>query len=271
MFTKEEIKQRWRDYAQKVSEKNGGVKPTPGLNLALLIASSALIGQKQWDGTDYMGHPIWVGFNNTKSERKRIIGVLHDVVEDSDWTLEDFREIGFDERIIQGVAAMTKNSGELYLDFIERCGMSALKQVYKDGSRQWERVSALDGIEGKMDDLEHNSMNVRSPGIDKTDKQVDKGSIYNFSYYYLLGIKKFIQRRRNEEVEAIISGQLNAVDFAQEDDVYPGMPVEVFMNRDPFNSNPEQGKRLLERFSSRFNENKKRLRRRPVGNVIRGH
>lgn len=172
MFTKEEIKKRWRSFvANELATKK--IRPKASMNLALLVASSALMDQKQWDGSDYMEHPLFVGLHNTDSTTKQIIGILHDVVEDSDWTLQDFRDLGFEERIIRGVEGVTKRPGELYFDFIERCGQSG-----------------MDAIDIKIKDLKHNSMGTRTPKLTQTDKQIAKAGAYNISYYYLVAIKK---------------------------------------------------------------------------------
>src|SRR5688572_22291812 len=110
MFTKDEIKSRWA--AEKEEARlQGKPEPVAGLNLALLILSSALFHQKDWGGQDYAYHPIHVGFHNTRSTIKQIIGVLHDVLEDGKgpykWELSDLEELGFLPRIIRGVDGMT--------------------------------------------------------------------------------------------------------------------------------------------------------------------
>lgn len=172
MFTKQEIKTRWAEYcADEVAKGNS--KPEAGLGLATLIMSSSLLKQKQRNGYDYAGHPITVSQEGTRSETKRIIGMLHDVPEDTDWTLDELLEIGFSKRVVRGVDGVTKRDGELYFDFIERCGRSG-----------------ADAIDIKLDDLEHNSQLLRNPSIEKTEKQIWKEKAYNISNYYLVAIKK---------------------------------------------------------------------------------
>ncbi len=172
MFFKSEIKTKWFSYCQNEREAGRPV-PEASLNLALLIASSALIGEKTRNGHDYMNHPLFVATHNTDSMRKRIVGILHDVVEDSDWTLDDLIELGFSKEIISAVDAVTKRDGEKYVQFIERCGCSGLL-----------------AIDVKLKDLHHNSMGDRTPSISKTEKQAVKSDLYNICYYYLLAIKK---------------------------------------------------------------------------------
>lgn len=172
MFSPREIKNKWN--AINMARMGLGELPLEAsLNLALLIASSALLEHKLRSGDDYMEHSLTVGFNGTESTTKKIIGILHDVVEDSEWTIEDLRDLGFSERILKGVDGVTKHKGEKYFNFIERCAQSG-----------------DDAIDIKLKDLRHNSQNTRTQTIAKTDKQEKKEDIYNISYFYLVAIKK---------------------------------------------------------------------------------
>ena len=172
MFTPQEIIARWNEKnAERVAE---GKEPLqPSINLAVSIAGNALIDKVQWSGEDYMEHPLFVGMKDTDSTAKQIIGILHDVVEDSDWILEDLANIGFDDRIIRGLDGVTKREGETYFDFIVRCSLSG-----------------DDAIDVKLKDLYHNSINVRSPMVNKEEGKEQKGDVYNISYWYLVSIKQ---------------------------------------------------------------------------------
>ena len=58
------------------------------LEQAIEIATEAHRGQRDKAGNDYIGHPLRV-MAAGKTPEEKIVGVLHDVVEDSDWTLGD--------------------------------------------------------------------------------------------------------------------------------------------------------------------------------------
>ena len=170
MFTKQEIIDRRRQ--EMAEEAARGETPRPGkLNLALLILSSALYKQRQWSGDDYAEHPLYVALTATRSTTKQIIGILHDVVEDSDWELDDLRACGFSERVVKGVEGVTKRDGEKYLDFVERCSLNP------------------DSIDVKINDLEHNSTNTRNAAF-PTEKALEKQKMYVISYQYLVAVKK---------------------------------------------------------------------------------
>ena len=68
---------------------------------------------------------------NTQEEK--IVGVLHDVVEDSeDWDFDRLREEGFAENIISALKSVTKQSdGENYEAFIERAGRNQIGRNVK--------------------------------------------------------------------------------------------------------------------------------------------
>ena len=90
------------------------------LERAIEIARQAHIGQVDKGGADYIGHPIRV-MERCETEEQKIVGVLHDVVEDSDWTFEMLEEEGLTPDIIKALKCLTKLSkDENYDDFIAR-------------------------------------------------------------------------------------------------------------------------------------------------------
>lgn len=89
------------------------------LDKAILIAAKVHYGQKDRCGVSYILHPIRV-MMRVHSEAEKIAAILHDVIEDSDWTLDDLRNAGFTEAIIQAVNCLTKRDKEPYMDYIER-------------------------------------------------------------------------------------------------------------------------------------------------------
>lgn len=76
------------------------------IEIAIEIATEAHRGQRDKAGNDYIGHPMRVMAAGTTPEEK-IVGVLHDVVEDSDWTLEELAAEGFAPEIIEALRCLT--------------------------------------------------------------------------------------------------------------------------------------------------------------------
>jgi (p)ppGpp synthase/HD superfamily hydrolase len=89
------------------------------LNKAIEIAAKAHRGQFDKGGNPYILHPLRVMLN-CESEYVKICAVLHDVIEDTDITLNDLKEQGFNNDIIAALHCLTKQAGETYDDFIAR-------------------------------------------------------------------------------------------------------------------------------------------------------
>ncbi|MGO4264046.1 hypothetical protein, partial [Lysobacter sp. TAB13] len=72
----------------------------------------------------YIAHPmrLMARFLASGQEQNAIIAALHDVVEDSDWTIEDLRREGFTENVVSAVDALTRRDGEEYITFVRRAG-----------------------------------------------------------------------------------------------------------------------------------------------------
>lgn len=89
------------------------------LEKAIIIAAKAHEGQSDKAGEPYILHPLRIMLRLSSTE-ERVVAVLHDVVEDSDISLEDLRAEGFSEKIIEAIHSVTKEPGESYEDFINR-------------------------------------------------------------------------------------------------------------------------------------------------------
>ena len=90
------------------------------LEKAIQIAVEAHAGTKDKGEKAYILHPISV-MMRVETEEEKIVAILHDVVEDTDWTFDALRKEGFSETIIEALETVTKYSEEEdYGDFIQR-------------------------------------------------------------------------------------------------------------------------------------------------------
>ena len=90
------------------------------LDRAKAIATSAHEGQMDKAGKPYIEHPMRV-MNMGKTVEEKIAGVLHDVVEDSDWTFEMLEKEGIPKDVMDALRCVTKLSeDEDYDHFIKR-------------------------------------------------------------------------------------------------------------------------------------------------------
>lgn len=100
------------------------------LERAILIAAQAHLGQRDKAGAPYILHPLRM-MMRMESEAAMIAAALHDVVEDSDWTLEQLRGEGFSEKVLQAVDCLTRRDSESYDEFIARVRANAIARQVK--------------------------------------------------------------------------------------------------------------------------------------------
>ena len=139
-----------------------------GLLLAKAIAIVSTAFEKKLDkgGHPYILHCLNVmnQMPNTDYELMSI-AVLHDLVEDTHWTLQMLRDEGFSERIVNAVACLTHDPNVSYDDYIK------IISTNKDARLV------------KLADLRHNSDITRLKGLKKSDhERLEK---YCRSYVYL--------------------------------------------------------------------------------------
>ena len=140
------------------------------LERAIEIAVAAHDGQLDKAGMDYIGHPMRVMAAGSSVDEK-IVGVLHDVVEDSAWTFDQLAAEGFAPQIIEALRCLTKLEGESYDKFIARVKCNALATAVK------------------LNDLTDNMDIRRLPYL--SDKDVKRLKRYLKAYKQLSGIPAY--------------------------------------------------------------------------------
>lgn len=141
------------------------------LERAIEIATEAHRGQFDKAGNDYILHPLRV-MAAGKNTNEKIVGVLHDVVEDSDWTFEKLIAEGFSSEVIEALRCITKLSDcEPYDKFIARVKTNKL------------------AIAVKLNDLSDNMDIRRLPYL--SDKNVKRLKKYLKAYKQLMGIPTY--------------------------------------------------------------------------------
>ncbi|MBW6419554.1 hypothetical protein [Celeribacter sp. PS-C1] len=100
------------------------------LERAIEIAASAHRGQFDKAGQPYILHPLRVMLV-CEGEVARIVAVLHDVIEDTDWTPDALREEGASADVLAALDTVTKRKGESYSEFIERVAQNPIGREVK--------------------------------------------------------------------------------------------------------------------------------------------
>ncbi len=89
------------------------------LEKAVNLAAQAHATQRDKYGMPYLMHVMRVAAQvNTVLEKT--CAMLHDVVEDTEVTLDDLRREGFPERVLEVVALLTKAKDENYESYVEK-------------------------------------------------------------------------------------------------------------------------------------------------------
>lgn len=139
------------------------------LEKAIAIAAQAHQGQKDKVGAPYILHPLRMMLK-MDDEKEMIAAILHDVVEDTDWTLRDLAKEGFSEEVLEAVDRLTRRAEESYEEFIERIKPNPIARNVK------------------LADLEDN-MDIRRFG-NMRDRDVERLKKYQAAWFDLTGTNK---------------------------------------------------------------------------------
>jgi (p)ppGpp synthase/HD superfamily hydrolase len=96
-----------------------GAKAMPTLEHAIALAVEAHRGQVDKSGQPYILHPLRIMFR-LENEVERIVGVLHDLIEDTAYTFEDLRRLGYPEEVLTALEKVTRRTDESYEEFVAR-------------------------------------------------------------------------------------------------------------------------------------------------------
>lgn len=87
--------------------------------LAMEIAYHAHHGQRDKGGMPYIFHPYHLA-EQMDTEVEVTAALLHDVVEDTPWTIAGLRDAGISEEVLEALELLTHPKGMPYMDYIRR-------------------------------------------------------------------------------------------------------------------------------------------------------
>ncbi len=123
---------------------------TEQTNKAMRLSYLAHQGQLDKSGLPYVFHPLHLA-EQMPDEDSTVAALLHDVVEDTAYTLEDLRAMDFPPRALEAVALLTHDPAEPYLDYVARVKENPVARAVK------------------LADLRHNSDRSRLPQLTEKD------------------------------------------------------------------------------------------------------
>lgn len=108
-----------------------------GLDMITLAEASALAARAHAGQVDKAGHSYTEHIFAVRDALRpygvdaQIAGVLHDVIEDTDWTAADLRAAGVPSHVVEAVEAVTRRPGETYMDLVRRAAAHPLGRLVK--------------------------------------------------------------------------------------------------------------------------------------------
>jgi len=100
------------------------------LERAIAISATAHAGQLDKAGQPYILHPLRVMLR-VKTEHERMAAVLHDVIEDTDVSLQQLIDEGFPSDVVMAVDALTKRPGESRVQAAQRASTNSIAREVK--------------------------------------------------------------------------------------------------------------------------------------------
>ncbi|MBQ9544700.1 MAG: GTP pyrophosphokinase [Clostridia bacterium] len=97
---------------------------------ALKISFEAHKNQTDKSGLPYVYHPFHLA-EQMETEETAVTALLHDVVEDTDITLEDIKNAGFPESVVSALALMTHDKSVPYKEYIARIKKDPVARAVK--------------------------------------------------------------------------------------------------------------------------------------------
>lgn len=150
------------------------------LGQAIEIATNAHAGQFDKGGKPYILHPLHLMNQMMYDIELAIIAVLHDVAEDSDYTIKDFETLGFSYRVTDALTLLTHDKNEhTYDEYIDRI------------------CTSYDAVRVKRKDLEHNSSITRLKGL--REKDFERTKKYHEAYIKLGKARDLFKENKLEE------------------------------------------------------------------------
>ena len=125
---------------------------TPMTKIALKLCFEAHKDQIDKSGMPYVFHPFHLA-EQMADENTTIVALLHDVIEDTEYTLDDLRNFGFAEDVLSAISLMTHADDVPYMEYVEKIKTNPIAKAVK------------------LADLKHNSDMSRLDRITQIDEE----------------------------------------------------------------------------------------------------
>ena len=117
---------------------------------AMKLCFEAHKEQQDKSGIPYVFHPIHLA-EQMQTEETTVVALLHDVVEDTDYTVADLIEMGFGEEITTAVSLMTHAEGVDYFEYVSAIKKNPIAKAVKLADlRHNSDLTRLDVVDEKV-------------------------------------------------------------------------------------------------------------------------
>ncbi len=122
---------------------------TPKTKKALGLCFEAHKEQVDKSGLPYVFHPFHLA-EQMETEETTIVALLHDIVEDTPYTISDLESEGFDKAVLDAIALMTHEDGVDYMDYVAKIKENPIAKAVKLADlRHNSDLTRLDTIDEK--------------------------------------------------------------------------------------------------------------------------
>lgn len=122
---------------------------TPMTKKALKLCFEAHKEQVDKSGMPYVFHPFHLA-EQMKTEESTIVALLHDLVEDTEYTINDLTSMGFGKDITNAIALLTHADGVEYMDYVRAIKENPIAKAVKLADLKHNSdLSRLDDINEK--------------------------------------------------------------------------------------------------------------------------
>ena len=116
---------------------------------ALKLCFEAHKDQVDKSGIPYVFHPYHLA-EQMLTEETTVVALLHDLVEDTAYTLEDLTGMGFGRNITDAIALMTHEKGADYMEYVRRIKENPIAKAVKLADlRHNSDITRLDQVDEK--------------------------------------------------------------------------------------------------------------------------
>ncbi len=122
---------------------------TENTKKALKLCFKAHCDQVDKSGIPYVFHPFHLA-EQMQDEQTTIVALLHDVVEDTDITIQDLRKEGFSEAVLEAISLLTHDKSVNYMDYVAVIKQNPIAKAVKLADlRHNSDITRLDTVDAK--------------------------------------------------------------------------------------------------------------------------